>query len=130
MARPTEKQREEARTILTVLEAAGWTPTTAADLLGKAELEYENPRALLRVEHRLRESLVYLYVYDSDGAGQIKVATHYGRRLHDYLDLLISFQDDMNADTYKRHLNDLVKAFRETDSVHGEEFTRLHPDDE
>lgn len=132
------EQLEERSTTIDVLSTAGWTVTSAGDWFDRnlwanqeATCAYDNGRMRFRVEFCAENRTLNLRLEDSFGRG-IALNISYQNKLKEILDAIVSVQDTISEENYRKCINELLPICPELYVLAGPQGTtpiRLVDDD-
>lgn len=113
----TDRQLQNREMIVERLTSAGWKGTASNRLFDKgksarceARMTFKNSTMKLTVTYFADKELVYFGLYDTLGKG-VSIATNFENMLEEWLDLIISFQNELSSDNYKYYIEKIVKKF-------------------
>lgn len=113
-------QLQERETVVSTLRAARWEDTALTRLFDKgkdvraeAGMVYSNGSMELRVTYFAAQGLIYLGMRDELGRG-ISIASRCGDRLAEWLDLVVSSQEEISPDNFRTYVQAMLDAFPET----------------
>jgi hypothetical protein len=126
----TDRQLSERQTIVSTLGNAGWTSGPYVDnewfdeglfVESEASLVYSNQHGVEFVLHYDAErAVVYLTLTLSDSE-EAELIIHFGDAISELMQLVVSFQDQISAQNYRKAIRAIVRLCPETYAVLGDE---------
>lgn len=117
----SQEQLRERELIVTKLTNAGWDNTAFNRLFDKgknvkaeARMTFRNPqRVELSVTYYASYGLLYFGMRDEDGLG-ISIASRPHNRIEEWLDIVVSGQQNVSKDNYRTCIQSILDAFPDT----------------
>lgn len=112
--------------IIETLGAAGWAKPDKAKVVSMAEMEYDNERVHLEIEHDPSDDSLIFRLFGHHG--ELFLVVYYKEQLSEWLHALIAIQnklDEQNYQEYIRQLLSICPIFFDT----GEDLVPLVDDD-
>lgn len=116
----TQKQLLDRETVVQKLAEEGWQDTAPNRLFeqgksvrSEARMTYHNVHIKLTATYFANKEMIYFGIYEPSGKG-ISIATYFEDKLHEYLRLITSFQDNISALNFRAYFQEILRDFPQT----------------
>ena len=123
----TEQQIHERFALIKTLTSAGWDDPSVGNWFEKdlwaepeATMEYVNKNMYLQVEYYAEQHSIHLHI-DAFAESGILVKIVFNEKLPDLLDMIVSFQDQIELTNYQEYIRKIVENFPNTYALVGDE---------
>ena len=95
--------------IIATLGAAGWEKTDKAKVVSMAEMQYDNSRMHLEIEHDAQDDSLIFRMFGPHG--ELFFVVYYEEKLATWLQALIAIQDALNEKNYQEYICQLLPIY-------------------